>query len=420
VKHLVLDAGPFLSFTPLRHLAQRLYTTPQVVAELRDPRSREHFQNLGLQGVDVKVESPRSDALARVIEFSKKTGDYAVLSQTDLGVVALTLQYELMENGEANVRTELEGSEESSDDGEEPGKEGKRIESGGETEEIKRVDVEELSSPLSEVDAEHQVSEASITLQRISLKPEVTDLSSGDAGQIDTLASSQVVEDDEESGGEWITPSTLNKHRSHDLGLTTGGDDSDRPLAAACMTGDYAVQNVLLGMGLGLVGDEGKRISKVRSWVLRCHACFKICRDPSKRFCPSCGNATLLRTTITTSASGKQRIHLKRNFQYHLRGTKYSIPDSKPGRAKGQQKGGSGLILREDQGEWLDALKTQQWQKAKEEKKIAKGVLEGWNDPDWLPDILTVGNSGKGRNGPGGMPTIGHGRKNPNQARRKR
>ena len=35
------------------------------------------------------------------------------------------------------------------------------------------------------------------------------------------------------------------------------------------------MQNVLLQMGLSLVGTEGKRIQKVKTWVLRCHACFK-------------------------------------------------------------------------------------------------------------------------------------------------
>jgi RNA-binding protein NOB1 len=28
-------------------------------------------------------------------------------------------------------------------------------------------------------------------------------------------------------------------------------------------------------MGLNLVGLEGKRIERIKSWVLRCHACFK-------------------------------------------------------------------------------------------------------------------------------------------------
>lgn len=37
----------------------------------------------------------------------------------------------------------------------------------------------------------------------------------------------------------------------------------------------------------------------------------------------------------------------------------------------------------------------------------------------WMPEILVVGLSGKGRQGGGDfLPQIGHGRKNPNQVRR--
>ena len=41
------------------------------------------------------------------------------------------------------------------------------------------------------------------------------------------------------------------------------------------MTADFAMQNVLLQLDLSLVGMEGKKIQKVKTWVLRCHACFK-------------------------------------------------------------------------------------------------------------------------------------------------
>ena len=110
---------------------------------------------------------------------------------------------------------------------------------------------------------------------------------------------------------------------------------------------------------------------------------IRLCKDSTKRFCPSCGNPSLMRTTVTVSAkTGEQRIHLKKNFQYHLRGTKFTIPDAKPGRSKGQVKGGTGLILREDQREWQDAVRSQTIKREKEERKAAKGALEGWNDPD--------------------------------------
>lgn len=93
-------------------------------------------------------------------------------------------------------------------------------------------------------------------------------------------------EDDEETGGEWITPANVNKFKARDLGLALPESSSARGnnlqpkkpravMKSACMTSDFAVQNVLLQMGLNLVGGEGRRIRSVRSWVLRCHACFK-------------------------------------------------------------------------------------------------------------------------------------------------
>ena len=53
------------------------------------------------------------------------------------------------------------------------------------------------------------------------------------------------------------------------------------------------------------------------------------------------------------------------------------------------------------------------------------GVAVGsWMDPDWVPEILSVGAGGKGRSTrtrgfDGDMPVIGYGRKNPNERKRK-
>lgn len=64
-KNLVLDAGPLLSLSPLRGLAETYYTTPQVLAELRDSRAREHFEKLGLlSGVKVAVKSPDATSIS--------------------------------------------------------------------------------------------------------------------------------------------------------------------------------------------------------------------------------------------------------------------------------------------------------------------------------------------------------------------
>jgi RNA-binding protein NOB1 len=65
-KYLVLDAGPLLSLSPLRGLAEIYVTVPQVLDELKDRRAREHFEQLGLSaGVKVEVRGPDSAALAK-------------------------------------------------------------------------------------------------------------------------------------------------------------------------------------------------------------------------------------------------------------------------------------------------------------------------------------------------------------------
>lgn len=123
------------------------------------------------------------------------------------------------------------------------------------------------------------------------------------------------------------------------------------------------------------------------------------------------------------------QIHLKKNFQYKLRGTIYSIPAPKPGSAKGGT--GDGLVLREDQLEYVRAKKRADMKRERADHKLVSGVLskgaEGgvrvgsWMDPDWVPEMYAVGAGGKGRSAKGdGLPTIGYGRKNPNERRRKK
>ena len=83
--------------------------------------------------------------------------------------------------------------------------------------------------------------------------------------------------DSDDGDGEWITPDNVAKFKAREI----FSDPSSRGKAAppqdldvACMTADYAMQNVLLHMGLNLVGLEGKRITVVKTWVLRCHGCY--------------------------------------------------------------------------------------------------------------------------------------------------
>ena len=166
----------------------------------------------------------------------------------------------------------------------------------------------------------------------------------------------------------------------------------------------------------------------------------RICKDNSRKFCPSCGNPSLLRASVTISSPSAgpntptMQVHLKKNFQYKTRGTIYAIPAPKPGSAKGGP--GEGLILREDQLAWQRAKKRADGKREREERRLlgaaSRGgtgaggaVLGSWMDPDWVPEIVSAGAGGKGRSVrsrgfDGDMPVIGFGRKNPNERRRKK
>jgi len=45
----------------------------------------------------------------------------------------------------------------------------------------------------------------------------------------------------------------------------------------------------------------------------------------SKQFCPTCGNNTLIKTSCSIDENGVLHYHLKKNFQYRLKGTKVCL-----------------------------------------------------------------------------------------------
>lgn len=162
------------------------------------------------------------------------------------------------------------------------------------------------------------------------------------------------------------------------------------------------MQNVALRMNLNLVAPSLARVTHLKSWVLRCHGCFAVCKDTTKQFCPKCGQPTLLRTSCSTDEHGVFRLHLKRNFQWNNRGNVYSVPKPVHGSANGRLpknaagKGnwGADLVLAEDQKEYTRA--------GEEQRRVRKKDIM---DQDYLPGILS-GN----RSGSGGRIRVGAGR----------
>ncbi|XP_057764460.1 RNA-binding NOB1-like protein [Salvia miltiorrhiza] len=114
--------------------------------------------------------------------------------------------------------------------------------------------------------------------------------------------------------------------------------------SVACITADFAMQNVLLQMGLRLLAPGGMQIRELHRWVLKCHACSKVTTETGKIFCPTCGNGgTLRKVAVTVSDNGI--VLAARRPRISLRGTKYSLPLPQGGRDAITKN----PILREDQ-----------------------------------------------------------------------
>ena len=90
----------------------------------------------------------------------------------------------------------------------------------------------------------------------------------------------------------------------------------EKPATVACLTMDYAMQNVLMQIGLNIASLEGKVIKEMRTFILRCYACFKTTGVVTKVFCPHCGNKTLKKVAVSIDDEGKQQIHI--NFRKPL------------------------------------------------------------------------------------------------------
>lgn len=84
----------------------------------------------------------------------------------------------------------------------------------------------------------------------------------------ESASSSSDASDDADSGSE--------QDYSDDDLPSEAEDAAAAQSSVASVTADFAMQNVILQMGLRLVAPNGMRIKQLSRWVLRCSACFKI------------------------------------------------------------------------------------------------------------------------------------------------
>ncbi|XP_076381073.1 RNA-binding protein NOB1 [Megalopta genalis] len=142
---------------------------------------------------------------------------------------------------------------------------------------------------------------------------------------------------DDDSG--WITPkniSTVKKEINSDL-------LEEKPATVACLTIDFAMQNVLKQIGLNVVALDGRLIKQMKTFIFRCYACYKTTSIMTKVFCPSCGNKTLKKVSTTVDEEGNRQVHINFRKPISKKGKRFSLPMPKGG------KHANNPILCEDQ-----------------------------------------------------------------------
>ncbi|KAH9822097.1 20S-pre-rRNA D-site endonuclease nob1 [Teratosphaeria destructans] len=424
VHTLVLDTGAIIKNEPpvstLLAKAETLVTVPAIISEIRDASTRSRVETT-LQPF-LTIRTPSAASVKFVTDFARKTGDLAVLSKPDVQIIALTYEIECERNGsdwrlrkvpgqkrlngappskptdEAQNETPNEHSEQSAEETARHEKPESAIASAAATD-----SKEAGNSTVQGQVAETNSDDVELAQQTTHLKVNDTNTFALDTQQrlVDSAQNSGASQDDSDSDSDgWITPANLKKRQAQDSGASIVQTPEPKTMQVGVLTTDFAMQNVILQINLNLLSPSMTRVKHLKTFVLRCHACFQTTKDMSKQFCPKCGQPTLTRVSCSTDANGQFKLHLKKNMQWNTRGDRYSIPKavhgSANGRIEGGGKGGWGndLILAEDQKEYERASNAEKRQK---ERSLM--------DEDYLPSILT-GDRGRA----GGRIKVGAGR----------
>jgi RNA-binding protein NOB1 len=146
-----------------------------------------------------------------------------------------------------------------------------------------------------------------------------------DEGVEDEENSESNEEDDDEG---WITPGNIS-HVKKNFGADVL---EEKEVDVACLTLDFAMQNVLKQMGLNVTSLDGRIIKHVRTFILRCHTCYKTVTDVTKIFCPKCGHQTLKRVSVSVNEKGQQVIHLNPKKQITTKFKNQPIPKPRGGK----------------------------------------------------------------------------------------
>lgn len=326
-------------------------TCQEVVDEITNKRQ---LRRLVVLPYDLIIKPVFPENVKVVTDFSKKTGDYPSLSATDIKVMALTYQLEKELIGiehlrtepivkkEVNVYTKSNNAVEVNPDVTGfhfPGK--KPVEVKTEDQQTTNEENVEQKDEVENKNLDKELSEKFETLQcnvneaKEDDYEEVLAPVKDDDDEEEEIDSNE--EDDDDEG--WITPSNVKAAKRQ----VNSDLMEEKHVKVACITTDFAMQNVLKQMNLNVSALDGRMIKQLKTYILRCYACFKTTSVMTKKFCPKCGNNTLKRVAVSLDENGKLKIHINARHPLTARGKKFSLPKIQGG------KHSNNPILVEDQ-----------------------------------------------------------------------
>ena len=357
-------------------LANDLITTPSVLAEIKDAATKDavslHLPNL-------RIVAPTKSASSFVIKFAKNTGDFISLSQTDVDVIAVAYDV-IQELGKLDLlrKTPLGHKDMANVAAEEAvTQDNETVEEVAEQE--NNFEEEKEDDHVIEEEKDEEAQEEEEVWTKVESRKDRKQERTKKIGKPNAKKHQESLgwggewNSDDEKG--WVGPSNL-----EEMKVETFNADNDEhqnkfdELETAVLTGDFAMQNIILQIGIPLLNPDGKVIRRVKSYVLECFSCWTISRRPDIVFCKKCGKSTLLKVTCEFSDNGEFRLFRKRNKQIRIRGARFPIPKPKEGRQV------DSLLLYEDD---LLKPKVQSYLRKventakREEKKLTEGFELG-------------------------------------------
>uniref|UniRef100_A0A2A4JWH2 RNA-binding protein NOB1 n=1 Tax=Heliothis virescens TaxID=7102 RepID=A0A2A4JWH2_HELVI len=345
IKHLVVDTTAFIKAAGLQDIAENVYTVQEVIDEITNDRQR---RKLVVLPYDLIVKDVFTENIKFITEFSKKTGDYRSLSATDIKIMALTYQLEKEKIGTDHLKTDptmqkivkVTGlSNYNSNDSDKTNEDSENVnqETGEPTEgtdeetgevKIKTVDkVTEQKPADDENNDEEDAEQIAEQIKSMDLQDANMDDIIVKVNDDEEESGSEDDEDSDSDGGEWITPGNVAEKRK-EMEL---GEFEEKSVEVACITSDFAMQNVLKQIGLNVTSIDGRIIRQLRTFIFRCTTCFKTTSVMTKVFCPKCGHSTLKKVGVSIDDDGVQHIHINGRKPLTARGKKFSLPTPRGG-----------------------------------------------------------------------------------------